>query len=57
MYKAKVEGKDVAVKVQRPGIRKQVAADSRLLRIGAQQVEKLKGPNGERVVMPEVQSS
>lgn len=53
VYKAEVDGRPVAVKVQRPGIVAQVAADAYLLRLAALGVERLKS-NGRRIVQAEV---
>ena len=39
MYRGTIEGKDVAVKVQRPGIAARVAADATLFRMGAKVLE------------------
>eukprot|EP00959_Pyramimonas_sp_CCMP1952_P249940 5225016-Pyramimonas_sp.AAC.1 len=53
VYKAVVGGKDVAVKVQRPGLREMIAADARLLRAGASAVESVNGADGQRIVRAE----
>jgi predicted unusual protein kinase regulating ubiquinone biosynthesis (AarF/ABC1/UbiB family) len=39
VYRGTIEGKDVAVKVQRPGIAARVAADATLFRMGAKVLE------------------
>jgi len=55
VYKAKVKGRDVAVKVQRPDILAPVAADSLILRTGAAALEMVRNPlTGERVLKPEL---
>ena len=39
VYRGELRGREVAVKVQRPGIREAVAADAALLRAGASLLE------------------
>jgi len=53
VYKAVVGGRPVAVKVQRPGLREMIAADARLLRLGASAVEGIQGADGQRIVRAE----
>ena len=53
VYRAQVDGKSVALKVQRPGVMTAVAADSFIIRSVARVLEMLRNPiTGERLIKP-----
>jgi len=53
VYRAEVNGKLVALKVQRPGVMRGVAADSFIIRSAAGALEMLRNPmSGERLIKP-----